>query len=108
MTLTNRLTVFFLAALAVVLAGFSAGLYLLVRDHLSREADTRALGTLDSLAAAVEDSPEGLEWEPQERRAEALKRDSSLHWALYDLDGRRLDGSPGMRPGNPGCSPDAP
>ncbi|WP_193789006.1 histidine kinase dimerization/phospho-acceptor domain-containing protein, partial [Zavarzinella formosa] len=98
MTLTNRLTLFFLAALAVVLTGFSAGLYLLVRDHLYREADSRAKGTIDSLVASVEDTPEGLEWEPEVRRTEALKRDSSLPWALYGPDGNWLDGSPSMRP----------
>ena len=41
MTLTTRLTAVALAALAVVLAGFSAALYLVAREHLYRRADDR-------------------------------------------------------------------
>lgn len=93
MTLTTRLTVFFLAALAVVLAGFSAGLYLLARHHLYRGADTQAAATLDALTAAVEFSDAGLEWEPQDRYADALRRDGAVRWGVFDAAGGQVDGS---------------
>ena len=68
MTLAARLSAFFLVALAVVLGGFSAALYLLARAHLHRQADERLAAALETLAAAVEFETDGLEWEPQQRR----------------------------------------
>lgn len=41
MSLTNRLSVFFLAALAVVLAGFSLALFILAHEHLHARSDHR-------------------------------------------------------------------
>ena len=41
MTLTTRLSVFFLATLALVLAGFSATLYGLAHTYLHRQMDDR-------------------------------------------------------------------
>ena len=68
MTLTTRLTLFFLAALAVVLIGFSTTLYVLARHHLYEQLDTRLNAALDTLIAAVEFKSGGVEWEPKERR----------------------------------------
>jgi heavy metal sensor kinase len=63
-SLTTRLTAFFLAALAAVLVGFSATLWLLAREYLHRQVDDRLDGALQTLNAAVEFEPAGLEWEP--------------------------------------------
>ena len=41
MSLTTRVSAFFLIALAVVLAGFSGVLYLLARNYLVRQLDER-------------------------------------------------------------------
>src|SRR5262249_36592222 len=55
--LTSRLTLFFLTALALVLAGFSVALYLLASSYLERQAQERLASALDTLAVAggVED-----------------------------------------------------
>lgn len=91
MTLTNRLTVFFLTALAGVLGGFSVGLYLLAQHHLARQLDERASAALDSLVAAVEWEPEGMEWEPAQRKIGGTE---PFVWGLFQGDGHWVDGSP--------------
>ena len=68
MSLATRLSAFFLAALAVVLLGFSATLYGLARGYLYRQLDERLVAALDTLEAAVDVEPDGLEWEPNDRR----------------------------------------
>jgi heavy metal sensor kinase len=67
MTLTTRLSMFFLGALALVLAGFSTTLYLLAQTYLNRQVEERLDAALDTLVAAVEAEPDGLNWEPRER-----------------------------------------
>jgi heavy metal sensor kinase len=67
MTLTGRLTAFFLGSLGLVLVGFSAALYLLARDYLHRQAAERLGSAADTLMSAAESGPEGVEWEPAER-----------------------------------------
>ena len=54
MSLTARVSAFLLVVLAVVLAGFSGGLYLLARTYLYGQADERLEAGLDTLAAAAE------------------------------------------------------
>lgn len=98
MTLTNRITLFFLAALAVVLLAFSAGRFLLVRDRLHAELDGGAKTELDTLEATVEFTHGLLEWEPEERRTDALAKTGPVWWAVYDEGDRWLDGTPGLRP----------
>jgi heavy metal sensor kinase len=95
MTLTTRLTVFFLAALAVVLAGFSMTLYLLARSNWQHRLDDHLRACLNVLSAAVENDGHGLEWEGQERLA-LLKLDpdlGSVCWIVHDNQGRIIDHS---------------
>jgi heavy metal sensor kinase len=95
MTLATRLSAFFLTALALVLVGFSASLYLLARAYLDRQVDDRLAAALETLAAATEDDPAGLEWEPEERHL-ALGRDAAadqVRWAVHDGRGRPVDRS---------------
>jgi heavy metal sensor kinase len=96
MTLTARLTWFSLGALAVVLAGFSVSLYVLARTYLHRQAEDRLEATLNTLVAAAEVGPAGVEWEPTERHL-PLSRDAGnglLVWAVTDAGtGRWVDGS---------------
>ncbi len=100
MTLTTRLLLFFLGALAVVLAGFSTVLYVLADAHLYRQADER-LAALDRvMAAAIEIEPDGLDWEPSHRALSGP--DGGFLWQLCDESGRVIDGSPtaeGVLPG---------
>ena len=92
MTLTTRLTVFFLAALGVVFAAFSGAIYLLAHNHLHRQLHDRAAGTLATLMARAEVDPEGVEWEPKIPNP-ALPRDyDSPYWAVFGPHGERLDG----------------
>ena len=75
MTLTNRLTWFFLTSLGVVLGAFSVMMYTLARTHLLRQLNDRAKAALDTLVAAeVEgdclENPGGDGAERRTRRAE--------------------------------------
>jgi heavy metal sensor kinase len=97
MTLAGRLSLFFLAALAIVLVGFSASLYGLSRYHLLHQLDARCGAVLDTLTAPVEDEPGGLEWEAGERLPPARAGgDGTLVWAVFDRRGRRVPGSPAV------------
>ena len=93
MTLTNRLTLFALSALALVLASFSAATYALARTHLMRQLDDRAAATLDTLVAAAEVEPDGLEWEPKDRRIQLRGDGETPTWAVFGDAGARLDGT---------------
>lgn len=95
MTLANRLSWFFLVALAVVLVGFSASLYLLARTYLYRQADDRLETALNTLAAIAEVKPDGVEWEPEQRRLSLGQDDAAEHvrWTAQNGEGRILDRS---------------
>ena len=53
--------------LAAVLIGFSSGLYVLADQYLHRQAQERLDAILNTLSAAAEVGPEGVEWEPNGR-----------------------------------------
>jgi heavy metal sensor kinase len=89
-TLTNRLSLFFLAALAVVLIAFSGALYLLADRHLHRQLDDRLAASAHTLASAAEVDPDGVEWEPHARPF-ALAPGAfgeQLHWTVTDDAGQ--------------------
>jgi signal transduction histidine kinase len=94
-TLTTRLSVFFLAALAVVLAGFSVSLYLLARAHLHQQVEERVEAALSTLAAVAEVGPEGIEWElagrPLTLGQAALGE--QIAWLVTDEQGQVIDRS---------------
>jgi signal transduction histidine kinase len=94
MKLSTRLTLFFLAAHAVVLASFSVLLYVIAARYLERQVDERVESAINTIAAAVEIGPNGVEWEPEERRLTFPRRvvEGSFFWEIADQDGRRLDG----------------
>jgi heavy metal sensor kinase len=85
MTLTTRLTLFFLGTLACVLVGFSVALYTLARHHLHGQAGERLAAALNMLVAACEVGPDGVEWEPNEHSlgAHAMPRDGAV-WVVTD------------------------
>lgn len=88
MTLTTRLTLFFLSALGLVLTAFSITLYLLAHHHLHRQLHDRAAATLATLMARAEIDPEGVEWELKSTRRESEYH----HGAVFQTDGERLEG----------------
>ena len=93
MSLTNRFLFVFQTTLAVVLAGFSLTLYLLTRSHLDGLLDGQLDSALNTLVAAAEIRPGGVEWEPAERqltfRAGALGE--QVVWLVSDTDGKFVD-----------------
>ena len=94
MKLANRISLFFLVALAVVLVGFSSSIYWLSRHHLFAQFEARSSDALETLAAAIESSPRGLEWEVSERTINlGLGSSASVVWAVHDEQARRIDGS---------------
>lgn len=95
MTLTNRLSLFVLTALAIVLAGFSFALYLLVHFHLYAQLDERLDAAMKALVTAIEIHPRDVQWEPLERRiviGEDIGTDQP-RWVLHDQAGNLRDRS---------------
>lgn len=98
MSLSTRLNLFFLTALALVLVGFSSVLYGLVRSHLYGQLDSQVATTMEILVAAAEVEPDGLDWEPELRRLPARWQGAPPVWVVIDEDGNRIDGSPEPMP----------
>jgi heavy metal sensor kinase len=98
-TLTTRLSIFFLATLALVLVGFSAALFLLAKAHLYRQSEERLAAALNTLVAAAEIRPDGVEWEPAERRLDVGPGPlgGQVVWLVSDDRGQVVDQS--ARPG---------
>jgi signal transduction histidine kinase len=95
MRLGTRLTVFYVSAIAVVLAGFSVALFAMAAKHLYRRADERLESALNTLAAAAEFESGGVMWEPEERSLSFGRRtlEGHLSWRISDERGARIDGS---------------
>jgi two-component system, OmpR family, sensor kinase len=95
MSLTTRVSAFFLIALAVVLAGFSGTLFLLARNYLVRQLDERLVNALDTLEASVDIEPGGLEWEPADRRMTlgVDRGPNAVRWVVRDGTNRLVDRS---------------
>src|SRR5262245_43030604 len=93
--LTTRISLFFLVALAVVLAGMSCSIYWLVRGQLIGQVEEFSESALDTLTAAVDFEADGLEWESNVRRLTFAQAPSGakLVWAVFDPEGHPLDGS---------------
>ncbi|WP_254509967.1 sensor histidine kinase [Anatilimnocola floriformis] len=100
MSITNRLSIFFLAALGVVLAGFSGALYGLASWHLHTQTDRHLATAMHALIAAIEVHPMDVEWEPLERKLPiGLDPDLSVvRWSLHDENGQLVDCSPNITP----------
>lgn len=89
-TLTTRLSVFFLSILAFVLVGFSLALYVLADRYLHHQVDERLGALIDTISGLIEASPLGVEWEPETRYQDLYF--SLLHgeliWMVADPEGR--------------------
>ena len=95
MTLTFRVSAFFLSTLALVLAAFSLGIFLLARIYLLNQVEARLDSALATLAAAAETTEEGVEWEPHERLLilDEHSQGGPLNWAVLADSGRVMDAS---------------
>ncbi len=94
MSLATRVSAFFLAALGITLLGFSGVLYALADHHLHDQLDDRLEAALGTLEAAVDVEPDGLEWEPTERRLTLGLEPGveQVHWSVQTK--RREDDRP--------------
>ncbi len=93
MSLATRVSGFFLAALALVLAGFSVTLFLLAWAHLQRDLDERLTTTLDALTESIDLDSDEVKWKPAARPAllAAHPQEDPVRWAVYDDRGRVVD-----------------
>jgi heavy metal sensor kinase len=93
-TLTARLSLFFLGTLAAVLIGFSAALYGLAHTYLHRQVDHRLEAALDVLRATAEIKADGVEWEAEERPVSLATPpgEEPIAWLVRDDRGRIIDG----------------
>ena len=94
MKLATRISKFFLVRRAVVLIGFSASIYWLVYSHLYHRTNERSAAALDTLTAAIESGPAGLEWEVSGRLLDLDQSTTNepLVWGVFDGRGSRVDG----------------
>jgi signal transduction histidine kinase len=67
LTLSTRLSVFFLTMLGLVLIGFSTVFFFLAMTYMRRQTDAQLESAINTLVAAVELAPDGVEWEPSQR-----------------------------------------
>lgn len=97
-SLTSRLTAFSLAALALVLLGFSATIGLAARSTLSQQADQRLKSAIETLTAAVEFDRGQFEWEPNLRLVAFGQEPQAgeIRWTVQDPRGVILDRSPNL------------
>jgi signal transduction histidine kinase len=95
MTLVNRVSAFFLIALASALAGFSVLLYGIVERNLTKQFHDRMHAAINTLLAAIEDEPDDVKWEDSDHTvaigAEAGLED--IRWAVFNQDGQTVDHS---------------
>jgi two-component system, OmpR family, sensor kinase len=93
MSLANRLSGFFLAALALVLGGFSVTLYLLSRAHFQRDLDERLMTVMDVLAASADVDPGRVEWKSGARPTikSPHSPDAPVRWAVSTGRGEVVD-----------------
>ena len=112
MTLATRLSAFFLAALALVLLGFSLALYTLAEHYLYRQLDGQLAAGLEILVAAVDVESDGLKWHPADDRPVTLGTDAGpgdMRWVVIDDRGRTVAHSANFvrRPNSPPVRPAA-
>lgn len=93
MTLVDRVSVFFLAALAVILCGYSAVVVVSVRSHLSQQFDQRLHSALHVLTAAIEVEDDDVKWQPSDHTIDLGDDPDEVRWALFSGQGKLVDAS---------------
>ncbi|MCY2972191.1 MAG: HAMP domain-containing sensor histidine kinase [Planctomycetota bacterium] len=93
MTIVNRLSMFFLIWLGIILVGFSAMVFGIEWYYLYRQADAQSISAFHALVAAIEVHPDDVEWEPNERKI-VLGQGSGfdqVRWSVHDNLGELVD-----------------
>lgn len=95
MTLVNRVSAFFLIALASALAGFSLLLYGLVERNLDQQFHQQMHAAINTLIAAIEDEPDDVKWEKSDHTVAIGAEDGleQIRWAVFDEDSKTVDHS---------------
>lgn len=68
MSITNRVTLFFLVVLGAILTTSSVGVYGAARFYLEHELEEHLAAAIETLSVAVETKPGHLEWDANERQ----------------------------------------
>lgn len=99
MKLITRVSIFFLAALAVVLLVFSGVFYAIVRAHLVHQFEQELRGTFNSLVAAVEVETTDVSWQPLEHTIAlaATEGPDEVQWAVIGDDRHLVEMSRGAK-----------
>jgi signal transduction histidine kinase len=95
MSLANRLSTFFLIALAVVLSGFSVTIFLLSRSHFEADLDERLGLALDALTPSVEVDPGRIQWRPLKPPPldDIHSQEERIRWSVFDHSGNPIESS---------------
>lgn len=95
MTLVNRVSLFFLAALAICLAGYSLLSYVLIRGYLYSQFDRQLQNSLNVLVAAIEVEPDGVKWQPSDHTIMLGDEGDAdeVRWVITDEHGKVVDQS---------------
>lgn len=102
MKLVDRVSIFFLATLAVVLLGISVAVYLIVRDQLYDRFDEQLQAAFHTLVAAIEVETDDVKWEPSDHTVTLgrVNEPDEARWVVVDEAGQIMD-----RSGNLGDTP---
>jgi signal transduction histidine kinase len=95
MTLVNRVSAFFLIALASALAGFSLLLYGLVERNLREQFHQELRSSISTLIDAVDNKPADVGWRRSDHTVAigAEMAVDEVRWAVFDEGGRVVDHS---------------
>jgi heavy metal sensor kinase len=100
MSLVNRVSLFFLGALALCLVGYSATMYWLIRQHLYREIDAQLANALNVIVAALEVEEDGVKWQPTDHAIQLgnERTANEVRWLIVDEQDRPIDSSRNFSP----------
>lgn len=100
MTLVDRVSTIFLAALALVLIVYSALFWAIARHDLNSQFDQELSSALGSIVAAVEVEDEDVSWQPTEHTLNLGSSDDveQVRWAVIGDDFRLVDSSRNSSP----------
>lgn len=102
MSLTNRFSVLFLATVGLILAGFSAALFVSSRIYLDRRVDDRLSAMMTLLSTSIDRKPGWVRWEPRPKRVPPSRwgERHATTWLASDGTGRLLTCPPDFRDEN--------
>lgn len=103
MSLVNRVSLFFLAALGLVLIVYSLLFYGLVQRQLQQQFDQQLQSALHTLVAAVEVEEDDVKWEPSDHTIGMGIEDGleDVRWTVYDEYGKIMDRSKNLLDNDP-------